>query len=124
MRGPPRAGRGSGVGYSRPGQFRLIRRRYGEYLHQRPKLERRVTLRQLTTHELHAEYAKLAVIVAPAVLPAQVSVDPDDDAVLACAIAAQADAIVTGDDHLLRLKVYQGIPILTATELLARIASM
>jgi len=39
--------------------------------------------------------------------------------VLACAIAAQADAIVTGDDHLLRLKAYQGIPILSATELLA-----
>jgi len=41
--------------------------------------------------------------------------------VLACGVAAQAEAIVTGDRDLLDLKIYQGIPLLTACELLARI---
>ena len=60
-------------------------------------------------------------MVWPTPLPAPVSVDPDDDAVLACAVAAHAQAIVSGDRHLLDLKINQGIPILTAPELLARI---
>jgi predicted nucleic acid-binding protein len=47
--------------------------------------------------------------------------DLDDDAVLACAVAARAEAIVTGDTHLLDLKQYPGIDILTAAQLLTRI---
>jgi putative PIN family toxin of toxin-antitoxin system len=39
--------------------------------------------------------------------------DPDDDRVLECAVEGHADSIVTGDRHLLELKIYQGIPILT-----------
>ena len=54
----------------------------------------------------------------PAISPA-VLADPDDDAVLACAVAAQAQAIASGDSHLLNLKTYQDIPILTVNELLA-----
>jgi len=41
--------------------------------------------------------------------------------VLACAVAARAEVIVSGDNHLLELKEYDGIPILTAAQLLARI---
>lgn len=44
--------------------------------------------------------------------------DPDDNAVLACAIKAGADYIVSGDDHLLSLKEYKGIRILTVLEFL------
>ena len=50
-----------------------------------------------------------------------VSRDADDDHVLACAIAAQADLIVSGDEHLLSLKIHQNIPILTPAEALRRI---
>ncbi len=39
--------------------------------------------------------------------------DPDDDAVIACAVAAQADYVITGDDHLLSMGTYQGIEICT-----------
>ena len=49
----------------------------------------------------------------PAPLPAPVSRDPDDDAVLATALAGRAEIIVTGDDDLLVLKAYQGIRILS-----------
>ena len=43
--------------------------------------------------------------------------DPDDNKVVECAEAAGADYIVTGDKHLLDLKGYKGIKIITAAEL-------
>jgi len=48
--------------------------------------------------------------------------DPADERVLACALDAQADLIVSGDRHLLSLGAYQGIPILTARQFLERVA--
>jgi putative PIN family toxin of toxin-antitoxin system len=39
--------------------------------------------------------------------------DPDDDAILACALGAGADYLVTGDMDLLELKIYKGIRIVT-----------
>ena len=50
--------------------------------------------------------------------------DPDDDKFLACALEANADYIISGDTHLIKLGVYQDIPILTPTkfsEILARV---
>ena len=37
--------------------------------------------------------------------------DPADDAVLACALAAQVDLMVSGDHDLLSLEEYEGIRI-------------
>jgi predicted nucleic acid-binding protein len=43
--------------------------------------------------------------------------DADDDEVLACAVAASADLIVSGDKHLLSLGgQYKGIRIITPAE--------
>ena len=42
--------------------------------------------------------------------------DPDDNAVLAAALAAQVDLIVSGDDDLLTLHAFQGIPIVNSAE--------
>jgi putative PIN family toxin of toxin-antitoxin system len=48
--------------------------------------------------------------------------DPDDSKVLACAVAGKADVIVTGDrKHLLPLKNFRGIPILSPPDFLDRI---
>jgi putative PIN family toxin of toxin-antitoxin system len=44
--------------------------------------------------------------------------DPADDIVLECGITAAADAIVSGDRHLLALKEFSGIPIIRAAGLL------
>jgi len=44
--------------------------------------------------------------------------DPNDNMVLATAIAAEAEAIVTGDRDLLVLQEYAGIPIITARQFL------
>jgi len=42
--------------------------------------------------------------------------DPDDDAILACALEAGADYLVTGDVDLLELKTFKGIRIVTPRE--------
>jgi putative PIN family toxin of toxin-antitoxin system len=47
--------------------------------------------------------------------------DPADERVLACAVEAGADFIVSGDRHLLNLETYQGIPILTIRTFLERL---
>jgi hypothetical protein len=48
--------------------------------------------------------------------------DPSDDKFLHCAVAAQADALVSGDRHLLNLGNYRHIPILSPSKLLQRIS--
>jgi predicted nucleic acid-binding protein len=59
--------------------------------------------------------------VQPATIAPTVLADPDDDHVLACALAAKAELIVSGDRHLLHLHEYQGIPILNTADALKRL---
>ena len=50
------------------------------------------------------------------------SPDPDDNAIIAAAIAGQADLIVSGDKrHLISLQEAAGIPIITPREALKRV---
>jgi putative PIN family toxin of toxin-antitoxin system len=44
--------------------------------------------------------------------------DPDDNRILECALTADADLVVSGDGHLLRLTSYEGIAIFTPREFL------
>jgi len=67
----------------------------------------RLFLRKLRT--------RIRLVDAPP-LSARVCRDPDDDVVLATAVAGRADAVVTGDQDLLVLKVYERIRILTPRE--------
>lgn len=85
----------------------------------RPKFADRLALADATADELILGYASLAISLSPTPIGPVIVDDPDDDEVLACAIAAQADAICSGDPHLLQLGTYAGIPILTAPQLLA-----
>jgi predicted nucleic acid-binding protein len=48
-----------------------------------------------------------------------VAADPDDDAVVECAVVAEAHFIVIGDKHLLGLGKHQDITILRATDFLS-----
>ncbi len=77
-------------------------------------LTRSNTSRSRTLDELR----RLAEVVESPPLPQPVCRDPDDDAVLAAAIAGQVDLIVSGDNDLLCLKQYQSIPILSPREAL------
>ena len=44
--------------------------------------------------------------------------DPDDNAILECALAGNVDYLITQDHHLLRLKAFEAIKILTPREFL------
>lgn len=46
--------------------------------------------------------------------------DPDDDLIIETAIVGRADYIVSGDPHLLNLKEFAGIKIVTAKEFLEK----
>jgi putative PIN family toxin of toxin-antitoxin system len=65
------------------------------------------------------EFREFALLVEPLETPSVISADPADDKFLACAITGAADYIISGDGHLLNLKAYQGIRVLTPTVFLA-----
>jgi putative PIN family toxin of toxin-antitoxin system len=83
---------------------------------QRKKLAKPVQATGLAPAQMLRNYQKLATTITARRLAQQVSRDADDDAVLACALAAQADLIVSGDDDLLVLKQFHGIRIVTAAQ--------
>ncbi len=88
----------------------------------RNKFQARLRQARVTANELVLGYAALATTVEPMAIPPVILSDPDDDAVLACALVAQAEAIVSGDGHLLQLGAYATIPILPAGILIDQIA--
>ena len=47
--------------------------------------------------------------------------DPDDDAVIACAVASESEAIVSGDDELLSLGEHGQLRMITAAELVSEL---
>jgi predicted nucleic acid-binding protein len=69
-----------------------------------------------------AGFREVARVIEPVVINVpDVLRDPKDVHVLACAIAAAADAIVTGDYDLLLLETFEGIPIIDVQAALSRL---
>ena len=87
----------------------------------RQRFAKRLTEKQLSILTLMERYSALAESVEPAVLSSPVSPDADDDVVLATALAAHAELIVSRDKHLRNLKHFHRIPILNATDALHHI---
>lgn len=81
----------------------------------RPHLARPLAAIGRSPADVLADYAQAVEVVTPNHVPS-VARDPDDDQVLACALAAKADVIISGDDDLLSLSHFQGIPILAAAQ--------
>lgn len=63
-------------------------------------------------------FLKIIKLVLPQIKIQAVKEDPDDDKVLEAALEANADYIVSGDTHLLKIKEFKGIKIITAKEFL------
>ena len=63
--------------------------------------------------------------VVAGTLDVNVSADPDDDKVFACAVEAKADYIVSGDEkHVLPVGTFQGIPVVSPSEFLSIVEEM
>ena len=88
---------------------------------QREKFAERLAAAQVQPRDLLTGYAALATVVQPAPIAPVVLRDPDDDAVIACAVTAAAVTIVSGDRDLLALKKHQEIEIVKVAEFMARI---
>ncbi len=69
----------------------------------RPALATRLILIGREAHELLADYVDAVELVAPSSVPRVVAADVDDDQVIAAAVAAEADLVITGDRALLAL---------------------
>ena len=88
----------------------------------REKFTARLTQAGLTPQIIVGELRRIAYMAAPQNVPRVVKDDADDDHVLACAVAGQADLIVSGDKHLHSLGgQYNGIPIVTAAQAVQQI---
>lgn len=71
---------------------------------------------------LLAQYTALVSLVAPTRVARVVADDADDDHVIAAAVAARAELIVTGDrKHLLPVGSHRGIAIVTPREAMGRL---
>ena len=87
----------------------------------RPKFGAMLEAADVTAHELVLGYAALTTVIEVDQIEPVILADRDDDDVLACALTAQGDVIVSGDSHLLDLKQHHAIRILREAELLAEI---
>lgn len=87
----------------------------------RPKFARQLARVNSSATRIVGDYLALARLVRPSAVPRVIKHDPDDDQVLACAVAARAHLVVSGDGDLLSLGQYQNIPILTAAQAVERI---
>jgi putative PIN family toxin of toxin-antitoxin system len=86
------------------------------------KFDKRIDSFGTSIAALVAQYTALVSLVAPASVPRVVVNDADDDHVIAAAVAAGAELIVTGDrKHLLPIGSHQGIAIVTAREVVERL---
>jgi predicted nucleic acid-binding protein len=62
------------------------------------------------------------LVPAPETPPEAVTGDPDDDLILACAVQAGVEVLVSGDRrHLLPVKEHRGVRIVTPQALLAEL---
>ena len=89
----------------------------------REKFTEQLRKTRFTSAFLLARYTQFATLIAPAEVAVPELRDPDDALVIACALAARAEAIVSGDADLHALGGYQGIPVISPADCLKRIAT-
>ena len=87
-----------------------------------PRIRRKYALTDDDVAQLIALLEQDALVVpGHADVARTVTDDPADEMVLACAVDAQADVIVSGDHHLVDLGSFRSISILTARQFLERL---
>jgi putative PIN family toxin of toxin-antitoxin system len=87
-----------------------------------PRIRRKYAIADQDVEQLITLLERDALLVpGNAHVTGAVPTDPADEKVLACAVEAGADLIVSGDRHLLALDTYRPIPILTVRQFLERL---
>lgn len=89
-----------------------------------PKIKKRHKLKPSEIENLIADYAVTATKISAKKKLYIIKDDPSDNMFLECALAGQADFIVSGDEHLLELKIFRGIPILNPRDFLSKISKV
>ncbi len=122
---------------SNPGQIlEMVRHRHVDLLLSRPiiaEISRVLAYPKLAKihrmdHNTQNRFLRALVIVGRMVNP-DISVnvvadDPTDNKYIECAVSGNADALITGDKHLLVLKTYGNIPIITPAQWIKQITGV
>jgi uncharacterized protein len=89
---------------------------------QRAKFRARLEQKGRSAQEIISRFRAAAQVVEGPSIPVPSTLrDPDDIHVLACAMGACADAIVTGDNDLLAMETFEGISILSVRQALDKL---
>lgn len=81
------------------------------------KKERKFEQTEKMIHERLYYLRRISEIVVLKEKIEVVKKDPKDNIVLECALAGNSDYVVTGDNHLLELKIFRGIEIVKPREM-------
>ena len=82
----------------------------------RPKIAKRLSLKDAKFIIANFEY--FSKKVKPNMKINKIEDDPEDNKFLECAFTASVDYIISGDEHLLKLREFKGIKITTPAEFL------
>ena len=84
-----------------------------------PRIQRKYKVRQADIARLR-RFLRRRTVITPLGVPVQgVATHPEDDLVLATAVSASADYLVTGDAQLQKLGAYEGVKIVSPREFLS-----
>jgi putative PIN family toxin of toxin-antitoxin system len=82
----------------------------------RRKFQSRLRLRRTSLEEIMSLIMPLLELYAPSMAEGSVPLDPTDEMFIACALSANAEPLISGDDHLLGLRTYGHIRIVSPAE--------
>lgn len=84
----------------------------------RPHIQKRHQWAQEQIESFLSGLRELATVTPGELEVSAVTDDPDDNMYLACALEGEADYIVSGDQHLLKLGAFEGTQIVTPAQFL------
>ena len=84
----------------------------------RPKIKEKYHLTSLVIEAYLELIRRYAIMTSGNIEVSVISEDSDDDMIIACALEAEVDYVISGDRHLLNLGEYQDIKIIRASDFL------
>lgn len=90
----------------------------------RKKFTEKLENSELTVEKAITKINLLSTIIEPRRKLRVITADPEDNRILECASVAQVNFIISGDHHLLDLKRFEDVEILTSKEYLRRISTL